>query len=883
MKTNIITYCILIGIFVLMSSMFVVGQTVITGEVISVQHEKLSGISVLALPTRNASGILTYAITNDAGIYQLSFKSSADSVFVAFKSLNFKDTTIALLNRSQKLDIILPPDVFEIKEVSVKGYPISVRGDTINYVVNSFARANDRSIADVISRMPGFEVTELGQIYYQGKPIQKYYIEGMDLLEGRYALANNNLPHKSVGSVEVLQNHQPIKMLEDKIASDGTSINIKLKNDVAITGTLYAGAGFSPFLHDVNLTPMLFNKKQQIITTWQSNNIGNDLNTQHQPLVFSNGELQGYKNRKPELLGILQISNPQIEKQRYLDNNANLVSYNHLLKIKNGRELKINSSFYSDKIKENGQVATSYFLNNDTVAFTETTQNKYYNKSLSTDLIVTQNEKSRYLTNKFSINKFWDSEEGLVRNEDKLVQKAETPHFSLANDFDILLPVKRNFIRVYSFVDYNNSPELLSFSPGVFEDILNNGQPYGKTIQNITEKNLLTHNFLQYTLTRKPWIFESEPGIRLKYQDLQTSIVKDLETIREDSLRNNLSWNFSELYFSETIKYEKDRIRLSLDLPLNFQHYGISDKIHTTPDEIQKWLFTPSVSFKYEFNGFWIWRMGAKYNQKLGDVSSLEQGYVLSSYRQFKKGINQLSEKKGWRYNLGLEYKNPISGFFSTVSWISNYSANNLLLKQKVNSDGLLFYEVFEKENRAIFDNLSLTANQYLVNLQATIDFKAYYNRNKKKYLLNDHLGWLTNKAYILHPGISINRWRKVDIAYSYRLQLMRQKSEQAEISVIDQKHEGSLFYTPEKRHLLGFSFEYYETRQSGQKHSTTFFANFLYHLKPSKSKLKYKFEVRNIFNQSEIISYFNSDISLTRSGYSIRPRQFLVTVSLGL
>lgn len=870
-----------IGIFV--PGGIVLAQTTILGTVSSTDSESLSGVSVLALPARNASGITSYSITNDVGYYKLSFISSADSVFIAFKSLNYKDTVVALINQSQTFDIELLPDIFEIKEVNVKGNPISVRGDTINYVVNSFARTSDRSIADVISRMPGFEVTELGQVYYQGKPIQKYYIEGMDLLEGRYALANKNLPHKSVGSVEVMQNHQPIRMLEDKIASDGTSINIKLKNDVAITGTLYAGAGFSPFLHDVNLTPMLFNKNQQIIATWQSNNIGDDLNTQHQHLTFSNGELQGFKNRKPELLGILQIAKPQIEKQRYLDNNANLISYNHLLKIKNGTELKINSSFYHDKIKENGQVATSYFLNNDTVAFTEITQNNYYDKSLSTDLTITQNEKSRYLTNKFSINKFWDSEEGLIQQNDELLQKAETPHFSLANDFDILLPVKRNFIRFYSFVDYNNSPQELSFSPGVFEDVLNNGQLYGKTIQNITEKNLVTHNFLQFTLTRKPWIFETGPGIRFERQSLETSIEKDQYIIMDDSLRNKLNWNFTELYFSETIRYEKNRIRLSFGLPLSLLHYGISYKTNTTPDEIQKWLFTPSVNLKYEFNGFWIWRMGAKYNQQLGDVSSLAQAYVFSSYRQLKKGINQLSEKNGFRYNLGLEYKNPISGFFSTVSWISNHSTNNLLLNQKVNSDGLLFYEVLEKNNRSIFDNLSLTANQYLANLQATIDFKAYYNRNKKEYLLNNHLGWLTNKAYILHPGISVNRWRKVDIAYSYRLQLMRQKSEQAEISVTDQKHEGSIYYNPEKRHLLGFSFEYYETRQSGQAQSSTFFANFSYHLKPSKGKLKYKFEVRNIFNQSEIISFYNSDISLTRSSYSIRPRQFLATVSIGL
>jgi len=195
------------------------GQTIISGRVSSEGNNDGSGISVLAMPPDNPQEILNYSISDNTGRFKLSYTSSSDSVFIAFKSLNFKDTIVGLSNQSQKFDIKLLPDVFEIKEVSVRGNPISVRGDTINYVVNAFAKAGDRSVGDVISRMPGFEVTELGQIYYQGKPIQKYYIEGMDLLEKRYALANKNLPHKSVSSVEVLQNHQPVKMLEEKMAS----------------------------------------------------------------------------------------------------------------------------------------------------------------------------------------------------------------------------------------------------------------------------------------------------------------------------------------------------------------------------------------------------------------------------------------------------------------------------------------------------------------------------------------------------------------------------------------------------------------------------------------------------------------------------------------
>jgi hypothetical protein len=41
--------------------------------------------------------------------------------------------------------------------------------------------------------MSGIEILPDGKVLYQGKPINKYYIEGLDLLEGKYNLANKNL------------------------------------------------------------------------------------------------------------------------------------------------------------------------------------------------------------------------------------------------------------------------------------------------------------------------------------------------------------------------------------------------------------------------------------------------------------------------------------------------------------------------------------------------------------------------------------------------------------------------------------------------------------------------------------------------------------------
>jgi hypothetical protein len=78
------------------------------------------------------------------------------------------------------------------------------------------------------------------------------YIEGLDLLEGKYNLANDNLPYQEVSQVQILENHQPIKhwivysfLIE--------RLNIKLKTPILLQVKL-GGSGFSPLLWDANIT-----------------------------------------------------------------------------------------------------------------------------------------------------------------------------------------------------------------------------------------------------------------------------------------------------------------------------------------------------------------------------------------------------------------------------------------------------------------------------------------------------------------------------------------------------------------------------------------------------------------------------------------------------
>ncbi len=128
-------------------------------------------------------------------------------------------------------DIRLTPKETKLREVVVSAPDIYQRGDTLVFNVGKYATAADNAILDVIRRLPGIKVENYGQIMYNGRPINKFYIDGNDFAGDRYGLATNNISKDDVAAVEVMENHQPIKALEDIEFSEQAGINLKLKED----------------------------------------------------------------------------------------------------------------------------------------------------------------------------------------------------------------------------------------------------------------------------------------------------------------------------------------------------------------------------------------------------------------------------------------------------------------------------------------------------------------------------------------------------------------------------------------------------------------------------------------------------------------------------
>ncbi|WP_315302343.1 TonB-dependent receptor [Tannerella forsythia] len=181
--------------------------------------------------TEDGKRILAYSYSQPDGSFILECPQGPQQEFLLTTSrLGYEPYRQKIPAQTQQTEILLKESSLTLREVKVISSPIRRQGDTISYYMSNFHRPQDRNLADVLARMPGIHVQSDGRVQYDGKPINRFYIEDMNLLGERYSLATKNLSPSDIAAVQVYENHEPIKMLRDRSQTEQAALNIKLKD-----------------------------------------------------------------------------------------------------------------------------------------------------------------------------------------------------------------------------------------------------------------------------------------------------------------------------------------------------------------------------------------------------------------------------------------------------------------------------------------------------------------------------------------------------------------------------------------------------------------------------------------------------------------------------
>ena len=200
-----------------------------TGTLVDKDGKAVSKASVVLKGEKN--NVITFTRSNDNGKFSISIPEGKTATNMEINHTTYDKKIIPLKEYKNGQQTTLEEKTVALKEVKVTPKWMRKEGDTLTYTVAGFKQKQDRSIEDVIRRLPGIEVNASGQISYQGKNINKFYVENMDLMGHKYAQVSRNLQADKVASVQVYENHQPVKMQRGVSFSEQAALNLVLKED----------------------------------------------------------------------------------------------------------------------------------------------------------------------------------------------------------------------------------------------------------------------------------------------------------------------------------------------------------------------------------------------------------------------------------------------------------------------------------------------------------------------------------------------------------------------------------------------------------------------------------------------------------------------------
>ena len=844
--------------------------------------ELLSGATILF--SKDASSpILAYGITDSAGNFKVHIDTPSDSLFLKISFLGYSTREQNISNRSQMLQIQLAPSSESLKEVEVASDIIEQRGDTLSFSVSAFKDQKDRVIGDVIKKMPGIQIMPNGQIQYQGKPINKYYIEGLDLLEGRYNLANNNLSAKDVSKVQILENHQPKKVLDSLEFSDQAALNIKLKKNVSLSGTASLGSGFSPLLWKANITPMVFTKEHQAILSYQANNTGTDVSSEIRDYSFNMFNANELNIDKKDWLSIRQLADPPFSQERWLDNNAHLASMNYLARLKKDVDLKVNVSYLNDSQQQQGNTKTQFFTPTDTINLLENTNNELFINSLQSKLIFERNVPKDYLKNELAFNSFWHSQQGFIATRsEQILQELSNPFTGIQNKLHLLKPLGKQLITFKSNLGYIESNQHLSVLPGQFEDLLNNGNEYSEIGQFVSTTNFFADNSAGFTKGFKEFNISPEVGISYQNQQLDSELMiqnEDTENRLNAPFLNNLDFSNTRLFATSSFIYKNDNWNIRLNTPFNYRIFDIADATLNESQELGKLTFEPRLFVKHKISAFWESSISANLNNDFGDLDQLYYGFILRNYRSIQRYNSPIPQQLRQSYSCQLAYRDALKSIFANVRYSFSNTRNNLLYSNEIGENGSTLFESIAQENYSNSHNWNAEGSKYFNSLKTTLNASANFLLTNREQLLNGNLADIENRSIGAGIGVESEITDWLSTSYAGEIQFLQTEFGNRNFQeIVTQQHELGLFFYLNASQYINLDSEYYFNNIS-ETNQHNYFLNLSYQYTFKNPKIDLNISWNNILNTDEFVNVYNNEFSYVESRYQLRPSQLLLSV----
>lgn len=858
----------LIHLLFLFAVLNTVAQVKVTGNVIhSVDKDPVVGASVII---KGADGkIKKFASTKDDGSFSLDLPST-DGLSMEVTMMGFTKQAIPLDGATFPLTVYLEPGTTFLKEVTVKADRIREQGDTITYGVSAFAQEQDRSIGDVLKRMPGIDVSASGKIKYQGEDINKFYIEGSDLLGGKYGIATNGIRHDDVGAVEVMENHQPMQVLAGISFSDKAAINLKLKNKAKATWTLHgnAGGGYSwqpeGAVWDGEMFAMAVMANFQNITTFKTNNIGVDLSAYSTDFFASR---RGTDLRRFVSVGLPGV--PGLKTPRTFFNRSALISTNNLWKLGRG-EVKAQIDYSFNRVVADAINITTYFLNDGDRVVTENRKGKEHSHSLSAKFIYELNLKTAFINNTLKTNIDWDNVELGVSGSLTNSQKASLPDYFASNSFKLIKRFKgKHLVTFNSNNEWESLPQTLT--------VMNaNGAEDSKMLrQKVSDHAFYTRESAAYAFTLNGITVSLEGGLKGYFRTMNSSLPDMPEAIPGET-ENVINTNSMILYATPRFEYWINRVDLILDAPLSVAYYTFDKSLANRSE----FYFSPSLNMHWKPNNRFSLGLRGSSGRSPISLNMIQPGFVMTNYRSFRQGVDDFYTSTSKSVSATVSYKHTRKGLFADALVLQSWSNNPYTMVQQLYGDYVV-YSYSSANNHGKMFMASGNIGKTLDFMRGSSNLHGSYSRNESHLISENNTINSVGTSWSIGGKISGSPLRWLSFDYTIDFSSSRLEMNSTKASWLGSMENDLLInIMPHRKWEWHISGEHYRNELMENNYKNVFLLDTKLIFKMSK-RIEFSASLTNLFNQRTYNYRTYSQISSFESQRWLRGREFLISIYL--
>ena len=671
----------------------------------------------------------SYGISDKNGLLKLQphLNDWLEFSFLGYEKLKINISS----NQSPRTHIVfMKPSTVALREVQIKAPPISARNDTLVYRVSAFTKAGDRHLEDVLKRLPGVKVSANGTVSIQGKAINKFYIEGMDLMGNNYNQVTQNMPIDAVTSVEVLENHQPVKMLQGKQLSDKAALNIKIDKSHKSRpfGELEGGLGLSPARWDNRAFVTHIANKSQLLLSGKMNNTGNDLSeetTEHIDVT----DLEAFEPITSPLL-TTDLVQEQLPQNRYLYNKSYAGGVNFLRKLSDNSTLRFNTQLFEDHSSRNNSIEY-IFGGLHPLSLREDASMKKKDFTIVPILKYELNSANTFVSDELRVSVSKKSAiTAILSNESSINETVKTHPSYIQNYFSSSFPVGNTILQAKSLIRYFDRTESLN-------DISDS-----TIIYNCSNRYAFKSFVAKGTLSTKFLLFRNYLDLGVKAYYHNNSYDYNGNTHHQD-----LNVIFSPSYY---VKYGK-RSGLTIALSIGCMYARLLP-VNESIKNRGFFSFSPEFSINHVFSD----ELSLGFSASIGNSNDTKPFYspdfLRIGYRTVYLYDSNLYKNTDYLLSLRLKYRNLASMFFSNLS-VSYSNGKRESYFHYDYTDSLNIIRQIQGENNYKTFIINGMADKTFVDAGLSLKTEITYNQNS--YLLSQSSELMNNKSHVLSAMVS--------------------------------------------------------------------------------------------------------------------------------